>query len=85
MVNLLIKIFNKHKMKSQELQTENEQLKAQVLGLSETLKASDNKIKFLESEIQNIFLKYQDVLAELNQLNILRTTSNKNQNDSRNY
>jgi chromosome segregation ATPase len=72
-------------MKSQELQTENEQLKAQVLGLSETLKASDNKIKFLESEIQNIFLKYQDVLAELNQLNILRTTSNKNQNDSRNY
>jgi len=85
MVNLLIKIFNKHKMKSQELQTENDQLKAQVLGLSETLKASDNKIKFLESEIQNIFLKYQDVLAELNQLNILRTTSNKNQNDSRNY
>jgi chromosome segregation ATPase len=72
-------------MKSQELQTENDQLKAQVLGLSETLKASDNKIKFLESEIQNIFLKYQDVLAELNQLNILRTTSNKNQNDSRNY
>ena len=46
---------------------------------------SDNKIKFLESEIQNIFLRYQDVLAELNQLNILRTTSNKNQNDSRNY
>ena len=85
MVNLLTKIFNKHKMKSQELQTENDQLKAQVLGLSATLKASDNKIKFLESEIQNIFLKYQDVLAELNQLNILRTTSNKNQNDSRNY
>ncbi len=59
-------------MKSQELQTENDQLKAQVLGLSETLKASDNKIKFLESEIQNIFLKYQDVLAELNQLNIFK-------------
>jgi len=72
-------------MKSQELQTENEQLKAQVIGLSETLKASDNKIKFLETEIQNIFQKYQDVLAELNHLNMLKTNSNKNQNDSRNY
>jgi archaellum component FlaC len=72
-------------MKSQELQTENEQLRAQVIGLSETLKASDNKIKFLETEIQNIFQKYQDVLAELNHLNMLKTNSNKNQNDSRNY
>jgi archaellum component FlaC len=72
-------------MKSQELQTENEQLKAQVIGLSETLKASDNKIKFLETEIQNVFQKYQDVLAELNHLNMLKTNSNKNQNDSRNY
>jgi hypothetical protein len=72
-------------MKSQELQTENEQLKAQVIGLSETLKASDNKIKFLESEIQTIFSRYQDVLAELSHLNMLKTTSNRNQNDSRNY
>jgi hypothetical protein len=72
-------------MKSQELQTENEQLRAQVIGLSETLKASDNKIKFLETEIQNVFQKYQDVLAELNHLNMLKTNSNKNQNDSRNY
>jgi len=72
-------------MKAQQLQEENDALKAQIMGLSETLKASDNKIKFLESEIQNIFLRYQDVLAELNQLNMLRTTSNKNQNDSRNY
>jgi archaellum component FlaC len=72
-------------MKAQQLQTENEALKAQVIGLSETLKASDNKIKFLESEIQTIFARYQDVLAELNHLNMLKTTSNRNQNDSRNY
>jgi len=81
----MLKIFNKHKMKAQQLQTENEQLKAQVIGLSETLKASDNKIKFLESEIQTIFSRYQDVLAELSHLNMLKTTSNRNQNDSRNY
>lgn len=72
-------------MKAQQLQTENEALRAQVIGLSETLKASDNKIKFLETEIQNIFQKYQDALAELNHLNMLKVTSNKNQNDSRNY
>jgi hypothetical protein len=72
-------------MKAQQLQTENEALRAQVIGLSETLKASDEKIKFLESEIQIIFSRYQDSLAELNHLNMLKTTSNKNQNDSRNY
>lgn len=72
-------------MKAQQLQIENEALRAQVIGLSETLKASDNKIKFLETEIQNIFQKYQDALAELNHLNMLKVTSNKNQNDSRNY
>ena len=72
-------------MKAQQLQTENEALRAQVIGLSETLKASDEKIKFLETEIQNIFQKYQDALAELNHLNMLKVTSNKNQNDSRNY
>ena len=72
-------------MKAQDLKAENEALRAQVIGLSETLKASDNKIKFLETEIQNIFSKYQDVLAELNHLSMLNSTSNKNQNDSRNY
>ena len=72
-------------MKSQQLQTENEALRAQVIGLSETLKASDNKIKFLEAEIQNIFKKYQDLLAEVNHLSMLSSTTNKNQNDSRNY
>ena len=72
-------------MKAKDLQQENEALQARVLGLTETLRASDEKIKFLENEIQIIFKKYQDVLAELNHLNMLKTNSNRNQNDSRNY
>jgi len=82
---MILKLFNKYKMKAKDLQQENEALQARVLGLAETLKASDNKIKFLENEIQIIFKKYQDVLEELNHLNMLKTNSNRNQNDSRNY
>lgn len=84
MVNLL-KIFNRYKMKSQQLQSENDALKAQVLGLSETLKASDNKIKFLENELQGLFKKYTDLKAELEHYIALSNTSTKNQNDSRYY
>jgi len=82
---MILKLFNKYKMKAKDLQQENEALQARVLGLAETLRASDEKIKFLENEIQIIFKKYQDVLAELNHLNMLKTNSNRNQNDSRNY
>ena len=81
----MIKLFNKYKMKANELQTENEALKAQVMGLSSMLRSADDKIKFLETEIRGIFEKYQGVLSELNHLSMLSATSNKNQNDSRNY
>ena len=84
MVNLL-KIFNRYKMKSQELKQENDALRAQVMGLAETLRASDNKIAFLESELQGLFKKYQDLKAELNHYIMLSNTSTKNQNDSRYY
>ena len=72
-------------MKTKELQEENEALKAQLLGLAETLKGSDNKIKFLENELQSLFKKYTDLKAELEHYIMLNSTSNKNQNDSRYY
>lgn len=84
MVNLL-KIFNRYKMKAKELQAENEALKAQLLGLSANLKTAEEKIKFLESEIQGIFKQKQDLAAELNHYIMLNNTQNKNQNDSRYY
>jgi len=82
---MILKLFNKYKMKAKDLQQENEALQARVLGLAETLRASDEKIKFLENEIQVIFSRYKDLLAEVEHLRMLKTTSNKNQNDSRNY
>ncbi len=50
-------------MKAKDLQQENEALQARVLGLAETLRASDEKIKFLENEIQVIFSRYKDLLC----------------------
>jgi len=81
----MIKLFNRYKMKAQQLQQENEALKAQIMGLAETLKASDGKIKFLETELQSLFKKYQDLKTELNHYIMLTNTANKNQNDSRYY
>jgi molecular chaperone GrpE (heat shock protein) len=72
-------------MKAEELQQENNALKAQIMGLSETLKASDGKIKFLETELQDLFKRYLDLKAELDHYIMLTNTANKNQNDSRYY
>jgi len=72
-------------MKSKELQTENEQLKAQIAGLLFQLEESNKKIQFLESEIQGIFKQKQDLKAELDHYIMLNNTNNKNQNDSRYY
>ena len=84
-MKILNKLFNKNKMELEQLKQENEQLKAQLIGLSETLKASDNKIKFLETELQGLFKKYLDLKAELDHYIMLSNTSNKNVNDSRYY
>jgi chromosome segregation ATPase len=72
-------------MKAQELQTENEQLKAQIMGLSSNLKTADEKIKFLETELQGLFKRYQDLKSELDHYIMLSNTNTKNQNDSRYY
>lgn len=84
MVNLL-KIFNRYKMKAKELQAENEALKAQIMGLSANLKSAEEKIQFLETEIQGIFKQKQELKSELDHYLMLNNTSNKNQNDSRYY
>ncbi len=72
-------------MKAQELQAENEALKAQLLGLANNLKSADEKAAFLEKELRDLFKKYQDLKAELDHYIMLNNTQNKNQNDSRYY
>ena len=72
-------------MEIEQQKQENEALKAQVMGLAETLRASDNKIKFLENELQILFKRYQDLKSELDHYIALSNTNTKNQNDSRYY
>ena len=72
-------------MKADELQQENNALKAQIMGLAETLKSADKKIKFLETELQGLFKQHQDLKAELNHYIMSVNNNNKNQNDSRYY
>jgi len=84
MVNLL-KIFNRYKMKAKELQQENEGLKARIAGLTFNSKQLEEKVQFLESEVQNIFKLKKDLESEVQRLNMLLKTSNTNKNDSRYY
>ena len=72
-------------MQIQQLQEENNHLKAQIAGLSFNLKQADDKIKNYEMQLENMFKKNTDLLNEVKHLNMLAMTSNYNRNDSRNY
>jgi chromosome segregation ATPase len=77
--------FKKYKMQIEQLQQENEQLKAQIMGLAFNLKAADDKIKQYEIQLENLYKKNIDLSNEVKHLNMLAMTSNYNKNDSRNY
>jgi uncharacterized protein YoxC len=72
-------------MKAKELQQENEGLKARIAGLTFNSKQLEEKVQFLESEVQNIFKLKKDLESEVQRLNMLLKTSNTNKNDSRYY
>ena len=77
--------FKKYKMQIEQLQQENEQLKAQIMGLAFNLKAADDKIKQYEIQLENLYKKNIDLSNEVKHLNMLAMTSNYNKNDSRLY
>ena len=72
-------------MQIEQLQQENEQLKAQIMGLAFNLKVADDKIKQYEIQLENLYKKNMDLSNEVRHLNMLAMTSNNNKNDSRNY
>jgi chromosome segregation ATPase len=72
-------------MELEQLKQENEQLKAQIMGLSSNLKSADDKVQFLEMEIQSIFKAKKELESEVQRLSMAIKNSNKNQNDSRYY
>jgi chromosome segregation ATPase len=77
--------FKKYKMQIQQLQEENEQLKAQIAGLAFNLKTADDKVKNYEMRLENLYKQNMDLSSEIKHLNMLAMTSNYNKNDSRNY
>ena len=77
--------FKKYKMQIEQLQQENEQLRAQIMGLAFNLKTADDKIKQYEIQLENLYKKNMDLSSEIKHLNMLAMTSNSNRNDSRNY
>jgi cell division protein FtsB len=77
--------FKKYKMQIEQLQQENEQLRAQIMGLAFNLKVADDKIKQYEMQLENLHKKNMDLSSEIKHLNMLAMTSNYNKNDSRNY
>jgi chromosome segregation ATPase len=72
-------------MKAKELQVENDQLKSQMVGLTFNLKQAEDKIQFLEREIQSIFKAKKELESEVQRLSMAIKNSNINQNDSRYY
>ena len=72
-------------MKSQELQAENDALKAQVMGLAFNLKVAEEKLPAAQMQIQNLAAKHDSLASEVRHLNMLAMNSNNNKNDSRYY
>ena len=72
-------------MQIEQLQKENEQLKAQIMGLAFNLKIADNKIKQYEMQLENLYKQNLSLSSEVKHLNMLAITSNTNKNDSRYY
>ena len=77
--------FKKYKMQIEQLQRENEHLRAQIAGLTFNLKTADDKIKQYDIQLENLYKKNMDLSNEIKHLNMLAMTSNYNKNDSRNY
>ena len=77
--------FKKYKMQIEQLQQENEQLRAQISGLAFNLKTANDKIKQYEIQLENIYKQNMSLSNEVKHLNMLAMTSNYNKNDSRLY
>lgn len=72
-------------MEIEQLKQENEALKAQIAGIAFNLGIADKKVQQYESQFDTMQKHIADLKSEIRHLNMLATTSNKNQNDSRYY
>ena len=79
------KFFKKHKMEIEQIQQENEHLKAQLAGVGFNLKIADQQLAEHKREIERLQSVIKNLDGQVQQLNMLGQTSQTNKNDSRNY
>jgi cell division protein FtsB len=72
-------------MEIEQLRQENNALKAQIAGIAFNLGIADKKNTQYEAQIDAMKTQISQLQSEIKHLNMLATTSNKNQNDSRYY
>ena len=72
-------------MELEQLQQENEQLKAQLTGVGFNLKIADEQLEKQKREIEYLQSEIKNLNGQVQQLNMLGQTTNYNKNDSRNY
>ena len=79
------KFFKKRKMETEQIQQENEALKAQLAGVGFNLKLADQQLAEHKREIERLQSVIQNLNGQVQQLNMLGQTSQTNKNDSRYY
>ncbi len=72
-------------MNIEQLKQENNQLKAQMVGLANNLRITEEKLKQYEMQVDSLHKQNLELVGEVRHLNMKVLTSNKNQNDSRYY
>jgi hypothetical protein len=77
--------FKKYKMTIEQLKQENDALKAQMLGLANNLRITEEKLKMYEIQVDQLHKQNLNLVGEVKHLNMKMSTNNNNQNDSRYY
>ena len=77
--------FKKYKMTIEQLKQENDHLKAQMVGLANNLRITEEKLKQYEMQIDQLYKQNLNLVGEVKHLNMKMSTNNNNQNDSRYY
>jgi hypothetical protein len=77
--------FKKYKMTIEQLKQENDALKAQMMGLANNLRITEEKLKMYEIQVDQLHKQNLNLVGEVKHLNMKMSTNNNNQNDSRYY
>ena len=72
-------------MTIEQLKQENDALKAQMLGLANNLRITEEKLKQYQMQIDQLHKQNLNLVGEVKHLNMKMSTNNNNQNDSRYY